>query len=1850
MMPLSLLSDLMTSTQIPGMSVATVAEGKTSGHWALGIADTGKDFVVTDQTLFDAASLSKPVFAYLVLKLVTEGVLSLDQPLCELTDTPIGDNVDYSNLLTARMILSHQTGLPNWAKQNETPTFAFKPGTGYGYSGEAYVYLQKIIEARTGQSLETLAQEKVFGPLGMVHSHFSWPAEHESDIASPHDTAMVAQPPPIGRPENAAASLWTTALDYAKFVEAWFNDSNPALRALLDEAMTPHVWMTQDPKASDSLSEMVLSHVGWGMGWGLNKTNEGELIAFQYGDNGNAKGFVAINLSTRAAMVYFANSVNGLAIAQQAVASSVGNVDSAMQYLGYEAYGEHWAARHEALKKGQAAEAQGEYATAVLHFQQAVELYPNDKGTARRIQWLDELIHNQQTPFTPEKPLDFYVGHYGRIEMPIEITLEQGQLYLSVSYYKKKIRPVSDNYFAIDTDSRIRFHFDDQGNPNQLHSVFFDGGEDLSQRLHNPLMEEQADGTYRLTFVYRDTGEEAIRSLELLGAICDPSMRERGQLQRLPGTDVWQLTIDNIAADARITYQYLKNGRLIADPHNDFKIDSLYPVNGDQYIVELPRANKQLHVHREQLPALIDTLRSESRLLQKAIRPDEFSIRDMPDYHIHLPSHYDPNHKPPYKVLVHLDGAETIESMKMPAIMEMAMQDGTLEPTISIYIDATHRHIEYGCGTEAERYADFLAKEFMPRLQAEYPCMSRLAQDTTIAGFSMGGHGAVHIATSHPDVFGHVIGQSSSFWMGNETSENQGLLDKLRLQSFPNSEAARRLCVYLNVGDLETALFSGIGHDVANQHFVDFLQQQGIHCVFEQYSGDHCFAEWQERLVDGLIQQQTLHKVHLETLDKPAIRSIMRESEIPGMSVAVVDSKGNVSGMAMGMDPDATTLETLQFRPTTQAGVASLSKVVFAYLVLKLIEKHPELGFDLDTPLHTIVATDAEQFGHDVAKAHALTARLVLSHQTGLPIWADATKPIEFAFKPGKAYAYSGPSFVYLQKVIEQLTGSTLEELAQTLVFEPLHMHHSTFLDVDNVNDPTSSSRPKITCAANSLQTTANDYMRFVSAWLHDEALQHAFKSEVSMTKDAWAQETLSDENLAKVAWGLGWGLLTTAEGEVIGAFHHGDMSDRRAFVVLDLQTKTAGIVMSNGPNGHLLNQETLFTLFDVKEIATYFFGKFPFARTVAELKPDWRDKPSWGLRADAPEPLAKLLIDLPSLQTQLETENRLVDRTQHPYGSGAMVPYNSPGTPQLKVLVISPEPTVALRSRLDQMASMTPEITILSDEGLDPLSLSQQGYDLVLIDENVKQSTWQLNQQWLENTQGEKPLFYVLGEMEQVIDRETKALEFSGTVCVLKDDQVLVHQAFGARSTAASADANTTETKFSIGSIGKMFTAAATVKLATDKGLDFHQPIVDFLPENCPYKHLFHDFTLHELLTHTSGIKGGAQEFFFKESMLHFDQLQDHIPWLEACLDEAPASPHRGVHVYSNPGYFMLGLAIEAISGQAFFDYIQKNILQPAQMAHTTFRRETCDENLALPTVIKPIETTLVTPSFLTDLLDNNGHPLYKEANMAEQALHFIERYARSINIDGLLDTYQTALQPNGDLDAFKQSFSLTLADSYQKIAHHPDMMDRISKIGSALHDKFLHMKPTDPLYQKTKTLDDLLLSAYQYLNWQVQTLNSFANSLSIAHPAGCCYSTSQDLVAFHNALTQPEGALHACYEVMTAHKALFDKDQPLIGYGYGMTVDDTISCQGHNGGVPGGLSNYYTYPASGFTIVTLSNSDDHPIFPSLQNHLVLGEKHQIKYFSTQINPDVEHTFLKDLTDIQAKKTSPVETTTLNI
>ena len=180
------LPELVRAGEITGLSIAVIREKEPvwTGNYGLHRANHGQP--VRSDTLFEAASLSKPVFAYAVLRLAERGAVDLD--------TPIANHLSYERLehderyreITPRMVLTHSSGLPNWGG---TPLeMAFNPGERFGYSGEGFVFLQKAVEKMTGVTLNELANQEVFGPLGMKDSTYVWRDELAARMATGHSS------------------------------------------------------------------------------------------------------------------------------------------------------------------------------------------------------------------------------------------------------------------------------------------------------------------------------------------------------------------------------------------------------------------------------------------------------------------------------------------------------------------------------------------------------------------------------------------------------------------------------------------------------------------------------------------------------------------------------------------------------------------------------------------------------------------------------------------------------------------------------------------------------------------------------------------------------------------------------------------------------------------------------------------------------------------------------------------------------------------------------------------------------------------------------------------------------------------------------------------------------------------------------------------------------------------------------------------------------------------------------------------------------------------------------------------------------------------------------------------------------------------------------------------------------------------------------------------------------------------------------------------------------------------------------------------------------------------------------
>ncbi len=186
------LDDKMKEYDIPGLSIAVVNDGKVVYHQTKGFANVAEQTPVTTKTIFEGASMSKPVFGFFVMTLVEEGVLDLDKPLYEYMEYPDIAHDDRYKKITARMALSHRSGFPNWREDNEDEklNIQFDPGTDYFYSGEGYQFVTQVLKQilKTDDAgLEAEFQKRVGEPIGLEHTVYIQNEYTRKHKAEPYD-------------------------------------------------------------------------------------------------------------------------------------------------------------------------------------------------------------------------------------------------------------------------------------------------------------------------------------------------------------------------------------------------------------------------------------------------------------------------------------------------------------------------------------------------------------------------------------------------------------------------------------------------------------------------------------------------------------------------------------------------------------------------------------------------------------------------------------------------------------------------------------------------------------------------------------------------------------------------------------------------------------------------------------------------------------------------------------------------------------------------------------------------------------------------------------------------------------------------------------------------------------------------------------------------------------------------------------------------------------------------------------------------------------------------------------------------------------------------------------------------------------------------------------------------------------------------------------------------------------------------------------------------------------------------------------------------------------------------------
>jgi len=151
---------------------------------------------VTDETIFEAASLTKPVFAYYVMLLVDQGILDLDEPLLGYVPRDLVEEALATRSIgrvPARLVredhgAARAEPLERHApwRDGQRPPLFFEPGTQWKYSAEGYYMLQRVVEALKRDKLENLMQAEVFDPLGMSRSRMVWRDDYEGRVANGH--------------------------------------------------------------------------------------------------------------------------------------------------------------------------------------------------------------------------------------------------------------------------------------------------------------------------------------------------------------------------------------------------------------------------------------------------------------------------------------------------------------------------------------------------------------------------------------------------------------------------------------------------------------------------------------------------------------------------------------------------------------------------------------------------------------------------------------------------------------------------------------------------------------------------------------------------------------------------------------------------------------------------------------------------------------------------------------------------------------------------------------------------------------------------------------------------------------------------------------------------------------------------------------------------------------------------------------------------------------------------------------------------------------------------------------------------------------------------------------------------------------------------------------------------------------------------------------------------------------------------------------------------------------------------------------------------------------------------------
>ena len=425
------IRELLARGGVPGLAVAVLRDGAVAWVRPFGVADTASGAPVAADTVFEAAGLGVPVFAYAVVRLAERGEFDLDRPLVAVLPLPDLWNDPRARRVTARRVLSHTSGLPS-ARRGGPLAIEADPGEKFVFSGEGVLWLQRAVEAVTGIGVDDLVRREVFEPLGMTSSGYVWRDAWRSRAAVGHDYLQRTLPGKPSASANVASTLVTTAGDYGRFLAEM-------LRPTLVKPVTIERMLRPEVEVEKEIS--------WSLGWGLERT-AGRMVLWHWGNNVAFQGVALGCRETGGGLVVLANGENGLSVAEPVARAVLGGTHPAFAWLDIDPWDSPARTiRQRLVTSGSAGGDRGvDRALSELE-----KTYPRTAFTEKLLNRIGyELLGLKQVPAAVEvfeANARLYPKSWNVYDSLAEGYAAAGDLRLAIQYYEKslKLNPENEN-------------------------------------------------------------------------------------------------------------------------------------------------------------------------------------------------------------------------------------------------------------------------------------------------------------------------------------------------------------------------------------------------------------------------------------------------------------------------------------------------------------------------------------------------------------------------------------------------------------------------------------------------------------------------------------------------------------------------------------------------------------------------------------------------------------------------------------------------------------------------------------------------------------------------------------------------------------------------------------------------------------------------------------------------------------------------------------------------------------------------------------------------------------------------------------------------------------------------------------------------------------------------------------------------------------------------------------------------------------------------------------------------------------------------------------------------------------